>query len=313
MKVFLAGGTGAIGRRLIPQLVAAGHEVAATTRFDERGSMLRSLGARPQVLDALDADAVTRAVCDFAPDAVVNQLTQLPQRYNPRKLQPWYERTSRLRTTGTQLLLGAAREIGATRFIYQSIAFMYEAVGPPVVDEEAPIALDAPEPFSSMFRATIEGERLALSSDGVTGVVLRYGQLYGPGTYFSRSGDFARQARQRMLPIVGRGEGVFSFVHVDDAASAAVCALEQGAGVYNIVDDEPVPCREWTPAFCAELGAPPPWRVPGWLVAIAAGRFASETLQNSRGATNAKAKREMGWSPRHPTWRTGFLADSSWS
>ena len=311
MKVFLAGGTGAIGRRLIPQLVAAGHEVAATTRFDEKASLLRFLGARPLVLDALDADAVTRAVGDFAPDAVMNQLTQLPQRYNPRKLQPWYERTSRLRTTGTQLLLGAAREIGAKRFIYQSIAFMYAAVGPPVVDEEAPIALDAPEPFSSMFRATIEGERLALSSDGVTGVVLRYGQLYGPGTYFSGSGDFARQAKQRMLPIVGRGGGVFSFLHVDDAASAALCALEHGAGVYNIVDDEPVSCREWIPAFCAELGAPSPWRVPGWLVTIAAGRFASETLQKGRGATNAKAKRELGWSPLHPTWRTGFLAGSS--
>jgi len=263
------------------------------------------------VLDALDADAVIRAVRAVVPDAVMNQLTLLPQRYNPRKLQPWYERTSRLRTTGTQLLLAAARETGAKRFIYQSIAFMYSAVGPSVVDEEAPIALDAPEPFGSAFRATMEGERLALRSDGVSGVVLRYGQLYGPGTYFSGSGDFARQAKQRMLPIVGRGEGVFSFLHVDDAGSAAVCALERGAGVYNIVDDEPVPCREWIPAFCAELGAPPPWRVPGWLVTIAAGRFASETLQSSRGATNAKAKREMGWSPRHQTWRTGFLADSS--
>jgi nucleoside-diphosphate-sugar epimerase len=311
MKVFLAGGAGAIGRRLIPQLVAAGHEVAATTRFDERASLLRSLGARPLVLNALDAVAVARAVRDFAPDAVMNQLTQLPQRYNPRKLQPWYERTSGLRTTGTQLLLAAAREIGANRFIYQSIAFMYAAVGPSVVDEEAPIALDAPKPFSSLFRATVEGERLALSSDSVTSVVLRYGQLYGPGTYFGRGGDFARQARQRMLPIVGRGEGVFSFLHVDDAASAAVCALERGKGVYNIVDDEPAPCREWIPAFCAELGAPAPWRVPGWLVTIAAGHFAAETLQNSRGATNAKAKREMGWSPRYPTWRTGFLAGSN--
>jgi nucleoside-diphosphate-sugar epimerase len=208
-------------------------------------------------------------------------------------------------------LLGASREVGAKRFIYQSIAFMYAAVGPPVVDEDAPIALDAPEPFGSAFRATIEGERLALSSDGVTCVVLRYGQLYGPGTYFSGGGDFARQARQRMLPIVGRGDGVFSFLHVDDAASAAVCALERGNGVYNIVDDEPVPCREWIPAYCTELGAPPPWHVPGWLVAIAAGRFASETLQKGRGATNAKAKREMGWSPRYATWRNGFLSDSS--
>jgi 2-alkyl-3-oxoalkanoate reductase len=307
VKVFLAGGSGVIGRRLVPQLVAAGHQVAATTRLDAKAAILQSLGASPVVVDALDEPALRRAVIDFRPDAVMNQLTDLPQRYNPRRLGPYYERTSRLRVESTRTLLAAARQAGAQRFIYQSIAFMYATAGPAVLSEDAPLALDAPEPFGAIVRATAEGERLALSADGITGVTLRYGQLYGPGTYFDRDGDFARQARQRMLPIVGGGGGVFSFVHVDDAARAAVVALVQGDGVYNIVDDDPALTREWIPAFCAELGAPKPMHVPGTLVALMAGSFAAATLQEGRGASNAKAKRELGWSPTHPSWRAGFL------
>jgi nucleoside-diphosphate-sugar epimerase len=167
--------------------------------------------------------------------------------------------------------------------------------------------LSAPEPFGSAVRATAEGERLTLSADGITGVVLRYGQLYGPGTYFDRDGDFARQARRRMLPIAGSGSGVFSFVHVDDAAGAAVVALEHGDGVYNIVDDDPAAARDWIPAFCRDIGAPAPMHVPGWLVSLLAGRFAAATLREGRGASNAKAKRELGWVPRHTTWRDGFV------
>lgn len=307
MKVFLAGGSGVIGRRLVPQLVAAGHQVAATTRSDAKAAILHSLGVSPVVVDALDEPALHRAVVDFRPDAVMNQLTDLPQRYNPRKLGPYYERTSRLRVESTRTLLAAAKEVGARRFIYQSIAFMYATAGPAVLSEDAPLALDAPEPFGATVRATAEGERLALSTDSVTGVALRYGQLYGPGTYFGPDGDFARQARQRMLPIVGGGGGVFSFVHVDDAAGAAVAALNHGDGVYNIVDDDPALTREWIPAFCTELGAPKPMHVPGTLVALMAGSFAAATLQEGRGASNAKAKRELGWSPKHPSWRAGFL------
>jgi nucleoside-diphosphate-sugar epimerase len=305
VKVFLAGGSGVIGRRLVPQLVAAGHQVAATTRSDAKAAILHSLGVSPVVVDALDEPALHRAVVDFRPDAVMNQLTDLPQRYNPRKLGPYYERTSRLRVESTRTLLAAAKEVGARRFIYQSIAFMYATAGPAVLSEDAPLALDAPEPFGATVRATAEGERLALSADSVTGVALRYGQLYGPGTYFGPDGDFARQARQRMLPIVGGGGGVFSFV--DDAAGAAVAALNHGDGVYNIVDDDPALTREWIPAFCSELGAPKPMHVPGTLVALMAGSFAAATLQEGRGASNAKAKRELGWSPTHPSWRAGFL------
>jgi 2-alkyl-3-oxoalkanoate reductase len=307
VRVFVAGGSGAIGRRLVPQLVAAGHQVAATTRSEAKAPSLEALGASPVVVDALDAAALRQAVIDFRPDAVMNQLTDLPQRYNPRKLGPYYERTSRLRVESTRTLLAAAAVTGARRFVYQSIAFLYATAGPSVLSEDAPLAVDAPEPFRTAVRSTAEGERLALSTEGITGVVLRYGQLYGPGTYFGQDGDFARQARRRMLPIVGEGGGVFSFVHVDDAAGAAVVALDHGDGVYNIVDDDPALTRDWIPAFCSELGAPKPMHVPGSLVALIAGSFAAATLQEGRGASNAKAKRELGWLPTHPSWRAGFL------
>ncbi|MDQ6900199.1 MAG: NAD(P)-dependent oxidoreductase [Candidatus Dormibacteraeota bacterium] len=308
MRVFLAGGSGAIGRVLVPRLVAAGHEVAATTGSPAKASLLESFGATATVLDALDEEAVRAAVKKFRPNALMNQLTSLPKRYNPRRLKPWYEATSRLRVEGTRILLRAAAEVGADRFVYQSIAFMYAIAGPLVVDEKAPLALEAPEPFGPTFRATLEGERLATSVEGIEGVVLRYGQLYGPGTYFAADGDFARQARMRLLPILGGGGGIFSFLHVNDAATSALAALEHGSGVYNITDDDPAPGREWIPAFCAELGAPRPLRLPAWLARIPAGGFATALLTDGRGASNAKAKRELGWSPSRATWRAGFLA-----
>ncbi len=303
MRVFVAGGTGVIGRRLLPALVEAGHEVTATTTSPERAALLRSLGATPSVLDALDAQAVMAAVQTAAPEVVMNQLTRLPQRYDPRRLGPWYERTGQLRVDGTRHLLAAARDVGAGRFIYQSIAFMYALTGPAVVDEDAPVAVDAPEPFGSAVRATLEGERLILEAEGIAGVVLRYGQLYGPGTYYAADGDFARQARQRRVPIVGRGGGVFSFLHVDDAASAAACAMTQGRGVYNVVDDDPAPAREWIPIFAQAVGAPRPLRVPGWLVRLMAGGWAAATLTEGRGASNRRARSELGWRPRYRSWR----------
>jgi nucleoside-diphosphate-sugar epimerase len=306
MRVFVAGGTGVIGRNLIPQLIGAGHQVAATTRFRAKTQMLHSLGARPVVLDPLDADAVNEALWEFAPDVVMNQLTSLPPRYEMRNLEPWYERTARLRVEGTRNLLAAAQKTNAVRFIYQSIAFMYAPVGPSVVDETAPLMLDAPKPFNLAVAPTVEGERLALSAEGIEGVVLRYGQLYGPGTYFAAAGDFANQARRRMLPVVGAGLGTFSFVHVDDAASATVCAVTRGSGVYNVVDDDPALIREWIPAFCAEVGAPKPIHVPVWAAVLLAGPMA-RFFENSRGASNGKAKRELEWSPVHRSWREGFL------
>lgn len=308
MRVFVSGGSGAIGRALVPRLIAAGHEVMATTRSAATAPWLESLGASPVVVDALDELAVRAAVKAFRPDALMNQLTSLPRRYNPRRLGQWYKATSMLKVTGTRILLRAAEDVGARRFVYQSVAFFYRLAGPRVVDEDAPLALEAPEPFGSLVRATAEGEKMATSADGIVGVVLRYGQLYGPGTYFARDGDFARQARARMLPIVPGTSGTFSFLHVDDAATSAIAALELGSGVYNIADDEPASGREWIPAFCKELGAPEPWRVPAWLVRLVAGDFPSRLLTEGRGASNAKAKRELSWLPARPTWRAGFLA-----
>lgn len=309
MRVFIAGGSGAIGRALIPLLVAARHKVAATTRSADKSAMLESLGATAVVVDALDQGAVMAAVKAFRPDAVMNQLTSLPQRYNPRRMGPWYAVTNRLRVEGTKILLAAAAEVGARRFIQQSIAFAYKNAGPPVLDEDAPLWIDCPEPFGGAVRATAEGERLATSAEGITGVALRYGQLYGPGTYLGAGGDFERQAKSRMLPIAGSGAGIFSFLHVADAATSAIAALEKGAGIYNITDDEPAACRDWIPAFCREVGAPSPMHVPAVLARIAAGSVAAGLLIEGRGASNAKAKRELGWSPSHPTWRAGFLAE----
>jgi nucleoside-diphosphate-sugar epimerase len=307
--VFVAGGSGAIGRALVPRLVAAGHEVAATTRSADKAAMVESLGATAVVVDALDKPAVTAAVKAFKPDAVMNQLTSLPQRYNPRRIGPWFALTNRLRVDGTKILLAAAAEVGARRFIQQSIAFAYKNIGPLALDESAPLWVDAPEPFGGAVRATAEGERLATSADGVTGVALRYGQLYGPGTYFAAGGDFERQAKSRMLPIVGSGAGIFSFLHIADAATSAIAALERGTGVYNVADDEPAACRDWIPAFCQEVGAPAPMHVPALVARIAAGSVAAGLLIEGRGASNAKAKRELGWTPSHPTWRAGFLAE----
>lgn len=308
MRIFVAGGGGVIGRALVPRLIAAGHTVAATTRSREKVELIESMGASPVVLDALDEEAVIGAVESFRPDAVMNQMTSLPKRYNPRKLRPWYEATNRLRVDGTRILLAAGARVGARRVIYQSIAFMYQNVGPLVVEEGAPLALEAPDPFGAAVRATVEGERLATTSEGIIGVALRYGQLYGPGTYFSSGGDFQRQAKARMLPIVGSGGGIFSFVHVTDAATAAIAALERGHGVYNITDDAPAAARDWIPAFCREIGAPPPLHIPAWVVRIVAGSFAVGVLTEGRGASNKKAKLEMGWTPSHASWRAGFLA-----
>ena len=306
MKVFVAGGSGVIGRELVPRLVAAGHAVAATTRSADKAEMINSFGASPVVLDALDEEQVTSALDAFRPEVVMNQLTSLPKHYNPRRLRPWYEATNRLRVHGTRNLLRAAARVGARRFIYQSVAFMYQTAGPWVVDENAPLGINAPEPFGSAVRATVEGERLATGDERVTGVVLRYGQLYGPGTYFAADGDFARQARARMMPIGGSGTGMFSFLHVADAATAAIAAMERGNGVYNITDDEPAAAGRWIPAYCRELGAPAPLHIPGWLVRIAAGGFAASMLMECRGASNSKAKRELDWTPTHPTWRGGL-------
>jgi 2-alkyl-3-oxoalkanoate reductase len=303
VRVFVAGASGAIGRPLLPLLVAAGHEVTGTTRSAERAEAIRAAGATPAVVDALDAAALREAMTAAAPEVVVHQLTSLPDRFNPRR-KDIYDSTNRVRREGTRNLLEAARAAGASRFVCQSIAFAYRpAAKPEVMDEEAPLALDAPAPFGEGVHAIAEMERAVVDADGL---VLRYGWFYGPGTYYAEDGSMTGEVRRRRFPIVGNGAGLWSFIHVDDAAAATVAAVERGApGIYNVVDDEPAAMRDWLPAFAEAIGAGPPRRVPVWLARLVAGKMAGG-IEVQPGASNAKAKRELHWQPRWASWREGF-------
>ena len=306
MRVFVAGASGAIGRPLLPQLIAAGHEVTGTTRSEESAEAIRATGAGAAICDALDAEAVHAAVTEAAPEVVVHQLTALPHRFDPRDKEI-YAATNRLRSEGTRTILDAARAAGARRMICQSIAFAY-APGPQaeVKDEDAPLALGAPAPFGGAVRAVDEMERAVVGAEGLEGLVLRYGWFYGPGTYYADDGSMAEDVRKRRFPVLGKGTGLFSFVHVDDAASATVAAVKRGApGVYNVVDDDPAPQREWLPVYAEAIGAKKPLRVPVWVARLVVGKIAT-VASVQPGAANAKAKRELGWEPRWPSWRQGF-------
>ena len=306
MRVFVAGASGAIGRRLLPQLIAAGHDVTGTTRSEAAAEAIRAAGAQAAICDALDAQALHAAVTGAAPEVLVHQLTALPHRFDPRNKEI-YASTNRLRSEGTRTLLDAARAAGARRMICQSIAFAYApgAVAE-VKDEDAPLALGAPAPFGDGVRAIEEMERAVVGAEGLEGVVLRYGWFYGPGTYYADDGSMAEDVRRRRFPVIGKGTGLFSFVHVDDAAGATVAAVERGApGIYNVVDDDPAPQREWLPAYAEAIGAKKPLRVPVWVARLVVGKLAS-VASVQPGASNAKAKRELGWEPRWPSWRQGF-------
>lgn len=305
MKVFVAGASGVIGRPLVRQLVAAGHDVVGMTSREPGRDAIRQAGGEAVVCDALDAAAVEATVSKAQPEVVISQLTRLPREYNPRKID--YEPTNRARAEGGRNLIQAARAAGSRRFVTQSIAFIYAPEGAMVKDEDARPWTDAPEPFGTGVKATLEHEREATEADGLEGIVLRYGQFYGPGTYYAQDGNIAEQVRRRRFPIVGRGEGVFSFIHIDDAVSATLAAVERGApGIYNVVDDEPAPLREWLPVYAEALGAKRPLRVPAFLARLAAGPFAAAFATELRGAANAKARLDLGWQPRYVSWRAGF-------
>jgi nucleoside-diphosphate-sugar epimerase len=305
LRVFVAGASGAIGRPLIPRLVAAGHEVTGTTRKEDSAEAIRAGGATAAICDALDAAAVEEAVTAARPEAIVSELTSLPQDYDLRTID--YEPTNRLRVEGGRNLIAAGRKAGARRYISQSIAFVYEPEGDWVKDESARTFVEAPGRFGSSLEATLTSEREAVDAEGMEGLVLRYGQLYGPGTYFDRGGSIAKQIRSRRFPIVGKGSGVFSFIHVDDAADATVAAVERGpAGIYNVVDDDPTPMREWLPVYAEEIDAKRPFRVPAFLARLLGGPAAVAMSTQLRGASNEKAKRELGWEPAHSSWRHGF-------
>lgn len=306
MKIFIAGASGAIGRPLVRQLVAAGHEVTGMTRREEQAAEIRAAGADAAVCDALDAAAVLAAVEAAAPEAVVNQLTSLPREYDPRKAS-FYEATNRVRSEGGHNLVEAARAAGVRRFVTQSIAFLYAPEGGWVKDEEARPFTDAPGHFATAVETMLAHEREVVECPDFAGLVLRYGQFYGPGTYFAADGHMGREVRRRRFPVVGPGTGMFSFLHLDDAAGATVAALDRGSsGVYNVVDDEPAPASEWLPYYAECVGAKPPLHLPVWLARLAAGEVAVSMLTQTRGSSNARAKRELGWQLRWPTWREGF-------
>jgi nucleoside-diphosphate-sugar epimerase len=315
MKVFLAGATGVLGRALVPQLVARGHEVVGMTRSASKQDLVRSLGARPVVVDALDPDAVAQAVASAEPEVIVHELTALsgpmslrdarhPERYSGAIM------TNRLRTEATDHLLAAGRAVGARRFVAQSFgAFRFARTGGPVQTEADPLDPNPPAALGTAQAGYVYLERAVTTIDWGEGLVLRYGGFYGPGTSISLAPDavMAAPIRKRRFPIVGNGGGVWSLVHIEDAATATAVAVERGRpGIYNVVDDEPAPVREWLPVLASALGAKPPRRVPRWLGRLAAGEAATITMTEVKGASNEKAKHELGWTPRYASWRQGF-------
>ena len=277
------------------------------TRSPERAVAVRAAGAEPALADALDAEAVMRAVEQARPDAVVHQLTAIPRRLDPRRILRDFALTDRLRTEGTRHLVAAARAAGEARVVAQSIAFAY-APGPPgtVHAEDDPLIADPPAQFKRSAAAIAELERMVLGADGV---VLRYGYFYGPRTSISAGGSLGVEVARRRLPIVGGGHGVWSFVHVDDAASATVAALTRARPrAYNVVDDEPAAVHEWIPALARTLGAKPPRQVPAWLARALAGDYGLYTMMRAQGASNTRARAELAWTPRYASWREGFQA-----
>ena len=315
MKIFVAGATGVLGRALVPQLVARGHEVVGMTRSGSKQDLVRSLGARPVVADALDPDAVAQAVASAEPEVIVHELTALSGKLSARDMRhperaPMAIMTNRLRSEGTDHLLAAGRAVGARRFVAQSFgAFRWARTGGPVLTEADPIDPNPPGAMRPALVGILHVERAVTSIEWGEGLVLRYGGFYGPGTSMSRAPDaeMAAPIRKRRFPIVGTGDGVWSYVHVEDAAAATALAVERGEpGIYNIVDDEPAAVREWLPVLASALGAKPPRRIPRWLARLAAGEMATVMMTESRGSSNAKAKRELGWQLRYPSWRLGF-------
>jgi nucleoside-diphosphate-sugar epimerase len=308
MKVLVAGATGALGRRLVPLLVERGHEVFGMTRSEGKRELVGRLGAQALVADALDPDAVAQAVAEADPDVIVHQLTALSGSLDLRHFDRDFEPTNRLRTEGTDHLLAAGRAVGVKRFVAQSYAgWPFARSGGPVKTEDDPLDPDPPEAMRGALEAIRHLEDAVTGASWTTGIVLRYGGFYGPGTSLGPEGEHVELIRKRGFPVVGGGGGVWSFIHIEDAAEATVAAVEHGSrGIYNVVDDEPAPVAEWLPVIAASVGAKPPRRVPRWLGRLLAGEAATVMMTDVRGASNEKAKRELGWRPGHPSWRGGL-------
>jgi nucleoside-diphosphate-sugar epimerase len=310
MKVFVAGASGALGRQLVPMLVAAGDEVTGMTRTPAKRALIEGMGARAVVADGLDPEAVAQAVAEAEPEVVVNELTAIDTAKFSRSLDKTFATTNRLRTEGNDHLLAAARAVGARRFIAQSFAgWPYERTGGPVKTEEDPLQSSPPRTVSRTLGAIRHLEEAVTGAPGIEGLALRYGGFYGPGTSIAidPDGDQVAMVRKRRLPIIGDGGGIWSLVHIADAASATAAAVQRGApGVYNVTDDEPAPVGVIVPELARVIGESPPRRIPRWLGRLIAGEGTTILMTEVRGAANHKAKRELGWELRYPSWRLGF-------
>jgi 2-alkyl-3-oxoalkanoate reductase len=309
MNVFIAGATGAVGRALIPKLIANGHAVTGMTRSNAKAEALRALGATPVVVDGLDREAVTAAVRAAEPDAIIHQMTSLAGLSDPRRFEQAFALTNRLRTEGTDHLLAAAAEVGARLVAQSYTGWPYEAVGGPVKDEDAPLMSDPPKQMRAPLEAIRHVERVVPAAGGM---VLRYGGFYGPGTGIAPGGEQWQAVHARKFPIVGDGGGIWSFCHIDDAAGATVAAVERPVpgALLNICDDEPAAVREWLPVLAKAVGAKPPRRVPRFAGRLL-GAHVIQLMCDSRGASNARAKDVLRWAPSVPSWREGFAQLSS--
>jgi nucleoside-diphosphate-sugar epimerase len=307
MRVFIAGGTGAIGRPLVAALAAAGHEIAVYSRRAERVAALGQPGIVPAVGDAFDSDALTRAVQTFKPDVVINQLTSLTQSVNPLAVKRGFDLTSRLRREVSGTLVKAARDAGAKRVVAQSIAFAYRP-GPGVRTEADPLWTEAKGQIGVLTGSVATLESNTLGDPDVEGVLLRYGSFYGPGTYFAPGGLYPTLLKRRLMPLPGRGAGIFGLVHIDDAAAATVAALEGPTGIFNVADDVPAPASEWMPFVARLMGVKPPRHAPESLVRVGAGKFLAYLLCDQPAVSSQRARTELDWSPRYPDWHEGLTA-----
>jgi nucleoside-diphosphate-sugar epimerase len=311
MKILVAGATGALGKQLVPRLVAAGHEVVGMTRSESKRESLRAIGATAVVADALDQEQVARAVAEARPEAIIHELTALSGPIDYRNFDRTFAETNRLRTVGTDYLLAAGRAVGVRRFLAQSFAgWPYAREGAAVKDEQAPLDPHPPQAARAGFAAIRHLEQAVVGAEWTEGIVLRYGGFYGPGTSLDGPGsEHVEAIRKRLFPLIGDGAGVWSFIHIADAAEATVAALERGRrGIYNVVDDEPARVADWLPELARAIGAAPPRRVPRWLGRLLGGELVTIMMTEVRGASNAKAKRELGWTPRHPSMVRVFTA-----
>ena len=310
MKIFVAGATGALGKQLLPRLVARGHEVTGMTRSPAKEQVIRDLGGTPVVADALDPESVARAVAEAQPDVIVHQLTSIPHALDLKHFARDFAQTNRLRTEGTDNLLAAARAAGVGRFVAQSYApLIFARQGGRVKAEDDPLDDSPPDQVRETLAAIRHVEQAVTGAAWTDGVALRYGTFYGPGTNFSLGpeGALVEAIRKRQIPLVGRAGGVWSFIHIEDAADATVKAIEgHGRGIYNVVDDEPAAVADWLPAAAQAVEAPAPRHVPRWMGRLFAGETVTMMMTEARGASNAKAKRELAWTPRHASWREGF-------